>query len=37
MLAASLCTNVALSEDDIRAMSGRNYLAVTEAMTGFLG
>ncbi|ADV47017.1 phage tail assembly protein [Nitratifractor salsuginis] len=36
-LASSLCTNIPLSEDEIRAMSAKNYLSVSEVMMGFLG
>lgn len=36
-LASRLCINVPLTEEEIRAISAKNYLAISEAMMGFLG
>jgi len=36
-LAASLCTNVALSEDEVRALPADDYLAISGVLMDFLG
>ena len=36
-LASSLATNVALSEEDVRRLSAKNYMALSEVVLDFLG